>query len=77
MKTEPAVEEITSHSEPQVRKTDVGSSHQVEASEATTSAEKPKQESSEASRITTETINQTDGFRGSVLTNLLRKGGRM
>ena len=77
LKTEPAVEETKSESEPQLQNTDVGPSHQYEASPATSSAEHQRPEPSEPSRSSTRNRKQPDRFGEPILTNLLKKeGGR-
>ena len=77
VKTEPAVEETISQSEPQPHNTDVGPSHQDEASAATSSAEHQQPETSESSRTSTRNRKQPDRFGDPIPTNLLKKGGRM
>ena len=77
VKTEPAVEETISRSEPQLQNTDVGPSHQDEASAATSSAEHQQPETSEPSRTTTRNRKQPDRSGKPIPTNLLKKGGRM
>ena len=71
VKTEPPVEESISQSEPQLlRNTDVGPSHQDEASAATSAAEHQQPEPSEPSRTSTRNRKQPDGFGESIPTNL-------
>ena len=77
VKTEPAVEETISQSELQPQNTDVGPSHQDEASAATSSAEHQQPETSEPSRTSTRNRKQPDRFGEPITTNLLKKGGRM
>ena len=85
VKTEPAVEETISQSELQPQNTDVGPSHQDEASAATSSAEHQKPgtsqnqqpETSEPSRTSTRNRKQPDRFGEPIPTNMLKKGGRM
>ena len=62
VKTEPAVEETISQSEPQPQNTDVGPSHQDEASAATSSAEHQQPETSEPSRTSTTTMVSRPGW---------------
>ena len=77
VKTEPAVEETISQSELQPQNTDVGPSHQDEASAATSSAEHQQPETSEPSRTSTRNRKQPDRFGEPIPTKLLKKGGRM
>ena len=77
VKTEPAVEETISESEPHFQITNVGHSHQDEASAATSSAEHQQHEPSEPSRTSTRNRKQPDIFREHIPTNLLKKLGRM
>ena len=77
VKTEPAVEETISQSEPQPQNKDVGFSHQDEASAATSSAEHQQPETSEPSQTSTRNRKQPDRFGEPIPTNLLTKGGRM
>ena len=77
VKTEPAVEETISQSKLQPQNTDVGPSHQDEASAATSSAEHQQPETSEPSRTSTRNRKQPDRFGEPIPTNLLKKGGRM
>ena len=75
VKTEPAVEETISRSEPQLQNTDEGPSHQDEASAATSSAEHQQPETSEPSRTSTRNRKQPDRFGEPIPTNLLKKEG--
>ena len=77
VKTEPAVEETISQSEPQPQNIDVGPSHQDEASAATSSAEHQQPEISEPSRTSTRNRKQPGRFGEPIPTKLLKKGGRM
>ena len=77
VETETAVEETISQSEPQLQNTDVRPSHQDEASAATSSAEPQEGEPSEPPRTSSGNIKPTDRFGEPILTNLLKKGGRM
>ena len=77
VKTEPAVEETISQSELQPQNTDVGPSHQDEASAATSSAGHQQPETSEPSRTSTRNRKQPDQLGEPIPTNLLKKGGRM
>ena len=77
MKTEQAVEETISQSEPQLQNTDVGPSHQDEASAATSAAEHQQLEPLEPSRTSTRNRKQPDRFGEPIPTNLLKKEGRM
>ena len=77
MKTELAVEETTSQSEPQLQNTDVGTSHQDEASAATSAAEHQQRKPPEPSRTSKRNRKQPDRFGEPTLTNLLKRGGRM
>ena len=77
VKTEPAVEETMSESEPQLQKTDVGPSLQDEASAATSSAEHKQPETSGPSRTSRGNKKQPDRFGEPKPTNLLKKGKRM
>ena len=58
VKTEPAAEETKSESEPKLQSTDVGPSHQDDASAATLSAEHQQPEPSEPSRTSTRNRKQ-------------------
>ena len=73
VKTEPPVEETTSQLEPQLQNTDVGPSHQDEASAATSTAELQQPEPSELSRTSTRNRKQPDRFGEPIPTNLLEK----
>ena len=73
VKTEPAVEETRSQSQPQLGNTDVGPSHQDEASAATPSAEHHQPEPSEPSRTSERNRKQPDRFVEPMPTNLLKK----
>ena len=75
VKTEPAVEETISQSEPQHQNTDVEPLHQDEASVATPSAEHQQAEPSEPSRTSTRNRKQTDRFGDPIHTNLLKMEG--
>ena len=75
VKTEPAVEETISQSELQPQNTDVGPSHQDEASAATSTAEHQQPETSEPSRTSTRNRKQPDRFGEPIPTNLLKKEG--
>ena len=77
LKTEPAKEESISQSEPQLQNTDVGLTHEDEASAATSSAEHQQPETSEPSRTSTRNRKQPDRFGETIPTNLLKKRGRM
>ena len=77
MNTEPAVEKTISQSEPQLQNTDLGPSHQDEASAATSATEHQQPEPPEPSRTSTRTRKQPDSFGEPIPTNLLKKGGRM
>ena len=77
MKTEPAVEETISQSEPKLHNTDVGPSHQEEASAATSAAVHQQPELTEPSRTSTRNRKQPDRFGEPIPTNLLKKGGRI
>ena len=77
VKTEPAVEETISQSEPQPQNTDVGPSHQDEASAASSSVEHQQPEPSEPSRSSARNRKQTDRFGEPISTNLRKKGERM
>ena len=77
VKTEPAVEETIYQSVLQPQNTDVGPSHQDEASAATSTAEHQQPETSEPSRTSTRNGKQPDRFGEPIPTNLLKKGGRM
>ena len=77
VKIEPTVEETISQSKEQPPNTDVGPSHQDEASAATSSAEHQQLGTSEPSRISTRNRKQSDRFGEPIPTNLLKKGGRM
>ena len=70
-KTETLVEETISQSEPPIQNTDVGPSHQDEASSAASSAEYQQLEPPEPSRTSTRTRKQPDRFREAIPTNLL------
>ena len=72
VKTEPAVEETISQSESQLQNTDVGPSHQDDASTVTSAAEHEQPEPPEPSRTSTGNIKQPDRFGEPVLTNLLK-----
>ena len=73
VKTEPAEEETISQSEPQLHNTDVGPSHQDEASAATSSAEHQQPKPSQLSRTSTWNRKQLDRFGEHIPTNLLKK----
>ena len=75
MKSEPAFEETNCESEPQLQSTDVGPSHQDEASAAKSSAEHQQPEPSETSRTSSRNRKQADRFGEPIPTNLLKKGG--
>ena len=75
VKTEPAVEETISESEPQLQNTDVEPSHQHEASADTSSAEHQQPETSEPSRISTRNRKQPNRFGEPKPTKLLKKEG--
>ena len=62
VKTEPLVEETVSQSEPQLQNTDVGPSHQDEASAAISSAELQQPEPPELSQTSTRNRKQPDRF---------------
>ena len=77
VKTEPAVEEIISQSKPQLQNTDVGPSHQDEASAAISAAEHQQPEPLEPSRTSTRNRKQPDRFGEPITTYFLKKGGRI
>ena len=77
VRTEPSLEETMSLSEPQIQNTDLGPSHQDEASAATSSAEHQQPEPPEPSRTSTRNRKQPDEFGEPMPTNLLKKGERM
>ena len=77
LKTEPAVEETLSQSEPKLQNTDVGLSHQDEASAATSAAEHQQHEPPELSSTSTRNRKKPDRFGEHIPTNLLTKGGKM
>ena len=71
VKTEPAVEETISQSEPQLQNTNVGPSHQDEASAVTSAAEHQQPEPPEPSGTTTKNRKQPDIFGEPMPTILL------
>ena len=75
VKTEPAVEETISQSEPQLQNTDVGPSYQDEASAATSAAEYQQPEPPEPSRTSKRNGKQPDRFGEPIPRNLLKKEG--
>ena len=75
MKTEPAVEETISESEPQLQNTYVGPSHQDEASVATSSAKHQQPEPPEPSQISTRNRKQLDRFGEHIPQTCLIKEG--
>ena len=77
LKTETTVEETASQSEQQLQNSDVGPSHQDEASAAQSSAEHQQPEPSEPSRTSARNGKQTDRFGEPISTSLLKKGGWM
>ena len=77
VKTELAVEETISQSEPQLQSTDVGTSHQDEASAATSAAEHQQLEPPEPSGTSTRNRKQPYRFGEHIPINLLKKGGRI
>ena len=77
LKTTTPVEENISQSEPQLQNTEVGSSHQDGTSAITSSAEHQQLESSGPLPTSTRKRKQADKFGEPILTNLLKKGGRM
>ena len=77
VKTEPAVEETISQSEPQLQNIDVGPSHHDEASAATSAAEHQQPEPPEPSRTSTRNRKQPDRFGDPIPTILLKKEGKM
>ena len=77
VKTEPAVEETISQSETQLQNTDLGPSHQDEASTAISAREHQQPEPPEPSRTSTRNRKQPDRFGEPIPTHLLKKGGRM
>ena len=77
VKTEPSVEEITSHSEPQLQNSDVGPSYQDEASAAISAAEHQQPEPPEPSQTSTRNRKQPDRFGEPIPANLLKNGGWM
>ena len=74
MKTEPAVEETISQSEPQLQNTDVGPSHKDEASAATSASEHQQPEPPDPSRTSTGSRKQPHRFGELIPTNSLKKG---
>ena len=77
VKTELAVEETISQSEPQLQNTDVGPLHQDEASAVTSAAEHQQPEPPEPSVTSTRDRKQPDRFGEPIPTNLLKRGGKM
>ena len=75
VKTEPSVEETISQSEPEPQYTDVGTSHQNEASAATSSAEHQQPGPPEPSRTSTRNIKQPDRFGEPIPVNSIKKEG--
>ena len=75
MKTEPAVEETISESEPQLQNTYVGPSHLDEASVVTSSAKHQQPEPPEPSRISTRNRKQLDRFGVHIPQTCLKKEG--
>ena len=77
VKTEPPVEETTTQSEPQLQNTDLGPSHEDEASAATLAEERQQHEPSEFSRISSRNRKQPERFGEPIPKILLKKRGRM
>ena len=77
VKTEPPLEEIISQSEPQIQNTDVGPSHQDEASAAKSSAEHQQPEPSELSRTPTRNRKQPTYLENLYPQTCLKKRGKM
>ena len=76
LKTEPAVEKTISESEPQLENTDVGPSHQDEASAATSSADHKRPKPSEPARAPSRINNNpTDSENLYPQTCLKKEGG--
>ena len=73
VKTESAVEETISQSKPQLQNTDVGPSHQNEASAATSAAEHQQPKPPEPSRTSTRNRKQPERFEEPIPTSLLKK----
>ena len=75
VKTEPVVEETISQSEPQLTNTDVGPSHQGEASAATSDAGHQQPEPPEPSRTSTRNKNSPNDLENLYPQTCLRKEG--
>ena len=76
VKTEPPVEATISQSKPLLQITDVGPSHDDEASAAIPTAEHQKCDPSQPSRTSTRNKKQPGRFGQPMSTHLLKKGGR-